>query len=137
MALELRGVVALLWVYDMPRSIRFYRDELGFEVTNTSASQGKDSFGWAMLQRGGARFMLNTIYDSDEDRPSPAPAPDAQSQRDVWLYFDCADMDSAYEELRKRGVDVSAPAVTYYGMRQMSVVDPDGYRIWFQCPAEG
>jgi glyoxylase I family protein len=129
--------MALLWVYDMPRSIRFYRDELGFEVTNTSQVEGKDSFGWAMLRRGEARFMLNTIYDSDADRPSPAPSPDAQSQRDVWLYFDCADMDAAYAELREKRVDVSAPALTYYGMRQMSVVDPDGYRIWFQWPAEG
>jgi glyoxylase I family protein len=137
MALELRGVMALLWVYDMPRSIRFYRDELGFEVTNTSQVEGKDSFGWAMLRRGEARFMLNTIYDSDADRPSPAPLPEAQSQRDVWLYFDCADMAAAYVELREKGVDISAPALTYYGMRQMSVVDPDGYRIWFQWPAEG
>lgn len=133
---ELRGVVALLWVYDMPRSIRFYRDELGFEVTNTSRVVGEDNFGWAMLGRGQARFMLNTIYDFDEVRPSPAP-PDAQSQRDVWLYFDCADVDAAYAELRGKGLDVSAPEVTYYGMRQISVVDPDGYRIWFQCPGEG
>jgi uncharacterized glyoxalase superfamily protein PhnB len=137
MALELRGVMALLWVYDMPRSIRFYRDKLGFEVTNTSEKIGEDSFDWAMLRRGQARFMLNTIYDSDEERPTPAPSPEAQSQRDVWLYFDCADIDEAYTELRSKGVDVSAPEVSYWGMRMMSVVDPDGYRIWFQWPAEG
>lgn len=137
MALELRGVMALLWVYDMPRSIRFYRDELGFEVTNTSAAEGKDSFGWAMLGSGEARFMLNTIYDPDEVRPTLAPSPEARSQRDVSLYFDCADMDAAYAELRKKGVKVSAPVVTYYGMRQMTVVDPDGYQICFQWPAEG
>ena len=137
MALEIRGVVALLWVYDMPRSIRFYRDELGFEVTNTSAVEGKDSFGWAMLRCGQARFMLNTIHDPDEVRPSPVPSPEAQSQRDVWLYFDCPDVDAAYAELRSKGLDVSAPAVTYYGMRQISVVDPDGYGICFQWPAMG
>ena len=79
MALDLRGVTALLWVYDMPRSVRFYRDELGFEVTNTSEVEGEDSFDWAMLRRGEARFMLNTIYDSDADRPSPAPPAGAQS----------------------------------------------------------
>lgn len=137
MALELRGVMALLWVYDMSRSIRFYRDELGFEVTNTSAAEGKDSFGWAMLRGGQARFMLNTIYDPDEERPSPAPLPEAQSQRDAWLYFDCPDVDAAYAELKGKGVDVSAPEVTYYGMGQIFVVDPDGYRVCFQWPAEG
>jgi glyoxylase I family protein len=30
MALDLRGVTTLLQVYDMPTSVRFYRDVLGF-----------------------------------------------------------------------------------------------------------
>ena len=135
MALELRSVMALLWVYDMPRSIRFYRDELGFEVTNTSEAQGEDSFDWAMLRCGQARFMLNTIYDPDEERPTSSPDPKAQSQRDAWLYFDSADVEAAYAELHGKNVEVSAPVVTYYGMKQIYAADPDGYRICFQCPA--
>lgn len=135
MALEVQSVVALLWVYDMPRSIRFYREELGAEVTNHSEGRGGDDFGWAMLRLGQARFMLNTIYDPDEERPTAPPDPKAQSQRDAWLYFDCADVDAAYAELRQRNVSVSAPVVTYYGMKQIYAADPDGYRICFQCPA--
>ena len=30
MGIELRGVCALLQVFDMPTSVRFYRDVLGF-----------------------------------------------------------------------------------------------------------
>jgi catechol 2,3-dioxygenase-like lactoylglutathione lyase family enzyme len=136
MAVEASGVVALLWVYDMPRSIHFYRDKLGAEVTNTSEVAGEDQFDWAMLRLGYARFMLNTIYDSDDDRPTVAPSPEAQSQRDVWMYFDCKDVDAVYAELRGRNVDVSAPVATYWGMKQVFVADPDGYRVCFQCPAE-
>lgn len=36
MAVEVRGVCPLLQVYDMPTSVRFYRDTLGFEVVATS-----------------------------------------------------------------------------------------------------
>ena len=37
MALDVRGLTPLLQVYDMPDSIRFYRDLLGFEVVSTFA----------------------------------------------------------------------------------------------------
>jgi catechol 2,3-dioxygenase-like lactoylglutathione lyase family enzyme len=36
MALDVRRLTPLLQVYDMPTSVRFYRDVLGFEVVSTS-----------------------------------------------------------------------------------------------------
>ncbi len=36
MGLDVRGLTPLLQVYDMPTSVRFYRDVLGFEVVSTS-----------------------------------------------------------------------------------------------------
>jgi glyoxylase I family protein len=36
MAVEIRGLTPLLQVFDMPTSVRFYRDVLGFELVSTS-----------------------------------------------------------------------------------------------------
>ena len=36
MGIEIRGMAPLLQVFDMPTSIAFYRDVLGFEVATTS-----------------------------------------------------------------------------------------------------
>ena len=36
MAIEVDGVCPYFEVYDMPSSIRFYRDQLGFEIVSTS-----------------------------------------------------------------------------------------------------
>ena len=36
MAIEIRGMAPLLQVFDMPTSIAFYRDVLGFQVKTTS-----------------------------------------------------------------------------------------------------
>jgi catechol 2,3-dioxygenase-like lactoylglutathione lyase family enzyme len=36
MGIEIRGMAPLLQVFDMPTSIAFYRDVLGFEVVTTS-----------------------------------------------------------------------------------------------------
>jgi glyoxylase I family protein len=36
MAIEIRGMAPLLQVFDMPTSLAFYRDVLGFKVESTS-----------------------------------------------------------------------------------------------------
>ena len=36
MPIDVRGLTPLLQVYDMPTSVRFYRDMLGFRLVSTS-----------------------------------------------------------------------------------------------------
>jgi hypothetical protein len=57
MAIDVRGVCPLVQVYDMPTSVKFYRDKLGFEVVTTSPVLGPDRFHWALLRRGSAEIM--------------------------------------------------------------------------------
>ena len=64
MAIEIRGLAPLLQVFDMPASIDFSRDVLGFEVKSTS-SPGKDRFDWALLTLNGVELMLNTAYEEE------------------------------------------------------------------------
>jgi catechol 2,3-dioxygenase-like lactoylglutathione lyase family enzyme len=106
MTLDIRGLAPLLQVFDMPTSIHFYRDILGFEVVNTSGPG--EGVGWALLRLNGVELMLNTAYES-EQRP---PVPDAN-----------------------RVSDVTEPVIRTYGMKQLNVTDPDGYHLCFQCPA--
>ena len=44
MAIDIRGLCPLLQVFDMPASIRFYRDVLGFEIFSSSPARGPDDF---------------------------------------------------------------------------------------------
>jgi glyoxylase I family protein len=133
MPIEIRGLTSLLQVFDMPTSIEFYRDVLGFEVVRTS-NPGSDRFGWALLRLNGTELMLNTAYE-DHDRPAlPDPARIA-AHEDTILYFDCPDVDAAYTHIRARGVDVKEePKIVPYGMKQLYLLDPDGYGLCFQWP---
>jgi glyoxylase I family protein len=136
MALDVRGLTPLLQVYDMPTSVRFYRDLLGFELVSTSPTLGEDRFHWALLRLGDAELMLNTAYEFDSDRPfKPDPARTA-THDDTGLFFGCPDVDAAYEELHGKGAAVKEPMVTGYGMKQMYLHDPDGYTLCFQWSAE-
>ena len=57
----IKGMAPLLQVFDMPTSIVFYRDVLGFEVVATS-QPGEERFGWALLRLNGFELMLNTAF---------------------------------------------------------------------------
>jgi glyoxylase I family protein len=136
MAIDVRGVCPLLQVYDMPTAVKFYRDVLGFEVVSTSPVMGPDKFHWCLLRLGGAEVMLNTAYEFDSERPVPADRARVAAHHDTGLFFGCPDVDAAYEDLRSKGVTVKPPKVAPYGMKQMSLKDPDGYGLCFQWRAE-
>ena len=135
MAFDLRGVTTLLQVYDMPTSVRFYRDMLGFEIAATSPALGEDYFHWALLRFGAAELMLNTAFETNEERPAQPDPARKVAHRDTSLFFGCPDVDAAYKQLLAKGVKVKKPIVTGYGMRQMYLCDPDGYEICFQWAA--
>jgi glyoxylase I family protein len=134
MAIEIRGLAPLLQVFDMPTSIAFYRDVLGFEVLTTS-NPGKDRFDWALLELDGAQLMLNTAYEEDQRPPDPDPARIA-AHADTAIYFGCPDVDAAYAHCRERGVNAKQPRIAHYGMKQLYLNDPDGYELCFQWPAK-
>ena len=120
----------LIQVFDMPASLRFYRDLLGFEIVE--ASGPGDDFDWGRLRLGPANLMLNTAYEKDRRPAEPDPAHIA-AHGDTTLFFG-ADPDAVYEHLRSRGVKTDPPATAPYGMKQLGLRDPDGYGICFQHP---
>jgi catechol 2,3-dioxygenase-like lactoylglutathione lyase family enzyme len=131
MPLTIGGLCPLLQVFDMPRSLAFYRDVLGFTVM----SPVPDSLecDWVLLELNGSELMLNTAYESGE-RPAALPPERQRAHADVALFFDCPDLEAAAAHLRDQGVAATGPATRDYGMRQVSFTDPDGYEICLQHP---
>jgi catechol 2,3-dioxygenase-like lactoylglutathione lyase family enzyme len=132
-AIAIRGLCPLIQVFDMPASLRFYRDVLGFAEVEKSG-QG-DDVGWAWLRLGDAAVMLNTAYDLGERPPKPDPARVA-AHGDTCLYLGCEDLEGAYGYLLTAGVKAERPKVAPYGMKQLYARDPDGYGLCFQWPVE-
>ena len=133
MSLRIRGLVPLLQIYDMAASLDFYHRILKFKIVTTSGPA--DDVGWALLRKRGIELMLNTTYEA-ADRPKEADLARTRAHGDTTLYFASADVDGAYEHLKKHGLGVAPPAIAAYGMKQVFVHDPDGYLICFQTPAD-
>ncbi len=125
------GPCPLLSVFDMPTALAFYCDTLGFEIFQRSGS-GRNC-GWAFLRRGKAELMLNTAFEA-ADRPPVADILRTAHHGDTILYFGCKELDSLHDSLAALGIVVSPPVVRSYGMRQLTITDPDGYHLCFQHP---
>ncbi len=133
MPIQITYLTPMIEVFDMRRSLRFYRDILGFEVVSDSG-EGDDS-GWAWVQKNGAHLMFNGQYEP-ENAPTAPLAERVKWHKDICIYFGCENIDAAYEELRANGVELGPPTIAPYGMKQLYLTDPDGYGICFQWPVD-
>ena len=134
MAIEVRGLAPLLQVYDMPTSVRFYRDVLGFEVALTDGKP-ESARDWCLLRLNDVEVMLNTAYEGPERPEKPDPSR-MSAHGDTAIFFGCPDVDAAYAHLRARGLAVEEPWITHYGFRNLTLKDPDGYDLVFHWPVD-
>jgi len=81
MTLRIGRFATLLQVFDMPTSLAFYRDVLGFEVVSDVPPD--DHCDWVMLKRHESELMLNTAYEAHERMAAPEPARIAAHQDDT------------------------------------------------------
>ena len=133
MPIEINGMTPLIQVFNMPRSLGFYRDILGFEIAADSGN-GDDS-SWIWLRLNNCNLMLNDQYEPGHV-PERAPTERSRWHDDTCLYFSCPDPDAAYDYLISQNIDCKPPKVAPYGMKQLLLRDPDSYAICFQCRAE-
>jgi len=111
--MKLNRIVPMLPVRSMPASVEFYR-RLGFGV-----EQRDDRWHWAMLACGECRIMLDESINVHPGIPRPSV---------LYLYPDY--VVSFHEQARKNGLLVPDLDVTFYGMKEFRIADPDGNRLW-------
>ena len=132
--MDIRGMTPLLQVFDMARSLRFYRDVLGFEIVQTDTNTTAPNHNWVWLRLNDIDLMLNTAYEYDK-RPSAVDPRRIATHGDTGLFFGAPDVDAVYAHLRAKGIDVKEPTVASYGMKQLYLRDPDGFGLCFQWKA--
>ncbi|MBX3442721.1 MAG: VOC family protein [Planctomyces sp.] len=111
--MPLTRIIPMLPVRSLSASVRFY-ESLGFDV-----ERRHDDWGWAMLRCGDCRLMLDQSINQH---------PDAPRQSVIYLYPD--DIVEFHRQAGARGLDVPDLDVTFYGMREFRIDDPDGNRLW-------
>jgi uncharacterized glyoxalase superfamily protein PhnB len=125
--MTVKAFAPLLNVESVARSIEFYRDHLGFRVTQEWEDEGRVR--WASLEVPNVRLMLNEPHGVDNrDRRN------RDTYTDAVFYFTIDDVDSLHARLNSAGIVVGDLANEDYGMREFYVSDPDGYELGFGTP---
>jgi catechol 2,3-dioxygenase-like lactoylglutathione lyase family enzyme len=116
----------ILAVSDVPRSVAFYSEHLGFAV-----EANYDDPPYATLVRAGVRLSFGEQGHPSVDRPGiTLRVPGDRGEQSVVLVLEVADTRSAYDALAAEGVPFLAePYAPPCGGLRFFVVDPDGYLV--------
>jgi catechol 2,3-dioxygenase-like lactoylglutathione lyase family enzyme len=126
---NVRQAVPFLWVHALEASRRFYVDGLGFQVTRHWTVDKK--MRWCWIELGDAALMLQEYGREDPRRNLPETAIGVG----VSVAFICADALEIFRTVTGRGIDATRPTVGN-GMWVTHVIDPDGYRLFFESPTD-
>lgn len=111
--MKMKRLIPMLPVMNLGASVDFY-EKLGFSVEHRN-----DGWGWAMLRFDDCRLMLDRSINTERSAPRLAV---------VYLYPE--DVAKYHEQARTSGLAVPDPDVTFYGMTEFRLDDPDGNRLW-------
>jgi lactoylglutathione lyase len=123
--MRLDEVVPFLGVTDMPRSLAFYIDGLGFAKVLDWVVD--DRIRWCRLENGRTALMLQEYM--------PGSKPEAAPGVGISLNYLCADAIALYDETKARGLEPSEPFVGN-ALWVTSLTDPDGFRLYFSSPTD-
>src|SRR2546423_15194856 len=126
---NVKQAVPFFMVSNMEKSLHFYIDGLGFEMTYKWIDEGK--LRWCWLRLGGAAVMLQEARTEGHDSWKP----EGKVGEGVSIYFLCRDALAIYREARSRDIQAKRPFVGN-AMWVTGILDPDGYQIFFESPTD-
>lgn len=114
-------------VRDVPTSLAFYRDKLGFEITFEGPEPNDIFFG--IVARGGAFILMKAVGVE----PVPNYTRDIKQGIARWdAYVSVPDPDALAAEFASRGVEFFVPLQdSEDGLRGFEIEDADGYLLFF------
>ena len=127
------GISPLFIVADVPKTLSFYGDMLGFDITFRGPTPDDEFFG--IVRRDGAMIMfkaLGVVSDGKEVAVEPVPNYKRKPAFSWDAYVQVPDPDGLAAEFASRGVRFSVPLRDNDdGLRGFVIEDIDGYGLFF------
>src|SRR5262245_40468076 len=132
----LQRISPLLQVRDLRASILFYGEKLGFRT-------GSVERGFSIVRRDDCSvFLAQKTKEADLTNKSARAVNDEWCNYDVYIHCQPGTLDALFAEFREKGVPMpdcynGGPLTRPYGVRDFSVIDPDGYDLVFAEECQG
>jgi lactoylglutathione lyase len=123
--LNVKQAVPFFMVTNMERSLQFYIQGLGFNMSIKWEPEGKIE--WCWLQIEATAIMLQEYRNNK---------PVIKLGEGVSICFMCEDALEIYQQISSRGISVAAEPFVGNQLWVVGVSDPDGYNIFFESPTE-
>ncbi|MCH8978844.1 MAG: VOC family protein [Armatimonadetes bacterium] len=119
MSYGLRLTQTILYVADMARSVKFYRDLLGLKVSYPSGGDlGKEP--WVALDAGSSTLALHEGGPGETHEHAPS------------IVFMTADVEASRAKLVAKGVGLGEVTEPHPGVKLCSGQDPDGHTFFLR-----
>jgi len=134
----------ILTCRDLKKSLAFFKDQLGFELEQCWPDEKAPL--WANLMLGSQSVMIGQSMPADSasqfcqgdaaaEKQFRQMADDLAKNKSgvgIGVYVMVPDVDDYHAKITKRGVTiVSPPKSQFYGIRELTLLDPDGFRFMF------
>ena len=121
----LKELQPILWVSDIERSVDFYKEKLGFDLSFAMTGDGGRML-HASVVNGDVTLMLG--YNDEANTPVEGRRLGGGAE----LYTTMDGVDDYYARVRGAGTAFTQElADQYWGDRTFTVTDPDGYVLTF------
>jgi uncharacterized glyoxalase superfamily protein PhnB len=127
--MKLIDITPNLMVEDVNQTVMFYEDVLGFKLDQTVPEKGQ--FDWASVKSGEVEIMFQARASLSAEFPA---FQEHLTGGTLTLFIRMHDIQELYERVRNRVERVQDLNVTFYGMREFSIKDPNGYFLTFAEP---
>jgi len=124
-------ITAVLVVEEIEKSLAFWVARMGFEKT-VEVPEG-DRLGFVILAREGSELMMQTISSVQKDEPKFAP--EKVQAKGCGLFIEVGDFEDVKRRLEGYPI-VMQERVTFYGMREIGVSEPNGHTVVFAARTE-
>jgi uncharacterized glyoxalase superfamily protein PhnB len=128
--MKLKKLSPNLMVEDVNQTVKFYKDVLGFELDQSVPESGQ--YDWASTRCGEVEIMFQARHSLSEDLPAFRELPTGGT---LTFFIEVQGIQEIYERARNQVEIVQDINVTFYGMREFSIKDPNSYILTFAEPA--
>lgn len=126
----MQEIISNFMTDDMSATLSFYRDVLGFKVTNSVPDE--EPYTWVSLGKDKGSIMFQTRESLNNDFGVWADDPLGAT---INLYIIVEDIKALYSQVQGKAELVKELNKTFYNMQEFTIKDNNGYVLTFGAQA--
>ncbi|MEL6671751.1 MAG: VOC family protein [Bacteroidota bacterium] len=132
--MEFNTLTPNLMVANVDASVAYYQQLLGAEQVSSVPGPEGTGLQWAMVRIGKLELMFQTEKSLKEDVPAIPAAVKPGAANTIFIRM--KGVEALYKKARTQATILAHLETRFYGMKEFTMQDPDGYMFTFAEPVQ-